>query len=116
MTVVFDLVAHLYRQRAFSKSTFGPGLRTKGVCAHIRKELDEIEAAPYDISEWIDVVILGFDGALRTGASPEQVVEAMFRKQGRNEARDWPDWRGKTQDEPIEHDRTAEVVIGFSAD
>ena len=47
MSPAFDLVAHLYRQRAFSERTFGPGARTKGVLNHIRKELAEIEADPF---------------------------------------------------------------------
>ncbi len=59
----YDLVAHLYRQREFSLRTFGPGPRTAGVIDHIRKELREIEADPLDLEEWIDVVLLAFDGA-----------------------------------------------------
>lgn len=102
-----DLIAHLTRQREWSAQTFGPGLRTKGICEHIRKELAEIEAAPSDISEWVDVIILGFDGALRTGADPETIVAAWRAKQARNEARQWPDWRTRSQDEAIEHVRTA---------
>lgn len=104
---LMDLIAHLTRQREWSAHTFGPGLRTKGVCEHIRKELAEIEAAPSDISEWVDVIILGFDGALRTGADPETIVAAWRAKQARNEARQWPDWRTRSQDEAIEHVRTA---------
>lgn len=101
---MFNLLEHLRRQRNFSLHTFGPGARTKGVCEHIRRELIEIETDP-NLEEWIDVVILGLDGAWRTGASPEQIVAALVAKQRVNEARDWPDWRGKSQDEPIEHKR-----------
>jgi hypothetical protein len=50
------LVAYLDRQMAWSLTTFGGGTRTKGLTAHIRKELAEIEAAPHDLEEWIDVV------------------------------------------------------------
>ncbi|MCA6303673.1 MAG: DUF550 domain-containing protein [Phenylobacterium sp.] len=104
----FDLVAHLHRQRAFSERTFGPGQRTKGVVDHIRKELSEIEADPADVMEWVDVIILGFDGAWRAGWTPEAIVVAMVEKQTRNEARSWPDWRNVDPDRAIEHDRTAE--------
>jgi hypothetical protein len=41
----FDLVAHLYRQRAFSRATFGPGRRVAGVSDHIRRELAEFAKA-----------------------------------------------------------------------
>jgi hypothetical protein len=101
----FDLLSHLARQREFSDWTFGPGARTKGVVDHIRKELKEIEANP-SLEEWIDVVILGFDGAWRSGASPEEIVAALVAKQNKNERRKWPDWRTASPDKAIEHDRT----------
>lgn len=106
----FDFLAHLQRQRDFSERTFGPGQRTAGVCDHIRKELGEIEKAPGDLDEWIDVVILGLDGAWRTGASPQQILDALLAKQDKNEARTWPDWRTVPADKAIEHDRADEPV------
>lgn len=106
----FDVIAHLYRQREFSLSTFGPGARRKGVCDHIRKELDEIEADPdgHGECEWIDVIILGFDGALRSGKSPEEIIGLIVAKQSKNESRTWPDWRTADPDKAIEHDRSGE--------
>lgn len=101
----FDLVEHLRRQRRFSEKTFGPGQRTAGVIAHIRKELEEIEKAPADLSEWIDVVLLAFDGAWRAGYAPERIVAALEAKQAKNESRVWPDWRTVPKDMPIEHVR-----------
>lgn len=103
----FDIVAHLERQRAFRLKTFGPGARTKGVVDHIRKELGEIEADPTDIMEWVDVIILAFDGAWRAGWKPAEIVEAIVAKQTRNEARNWPDWRTADADKAIEHVRSA---------
>lgn len=109
---VFDLAAHLGRQREFSLKTFGPGQRTAGVCDHIRKELVEVqEAADFGdatLPEWVDVIILAFDGALRTGATPEQIIEAIVAKQARNEARRWPDWRTAAPGKAIEHVRETE--------
>lgn len=106
----FSLVKHLVRQIAFSERTFGPGLRTRGVCDHIRKELLEIEKDPSDVKEWIGVVLLGLDGAWRTGATPEQIIAEIQRKQTKNEGRTWPDWRTADPDKAIEHDRSAEEV------
>ena len=100
-----DLVAHLYRQRAFSRATFGPGERTAGVADHIRKELAEIEAKPTDVMEWIDVILLALDGAWRAGSSPETIAAMIQEKQSINELRDWPDWRTSTPDKAIEHVR-----------
>lgn len=112
---VFLLKAHVARQIGWSRETFGPGARTKGVVEHVRKELREIEAAPHDLSEWIDVMILGIDGAWRCIAMQEpdltddqladRIVSALVTKQDRNYTRRWPDWRTMSQDDPIEHDR-----------
>jgi hypothetical protein len=102
---MFDLRAHLIRQRKFSQETFGPGPRTEGVLAHIRKELKEIEAKPDDLEEWIDLLKLGFDGALRRGFNPDQIIAAFEAKQTKNENRVWPDWRTADPNAPIEHVR-----------
>lgn len=97
------LIPHLHRQRAFSEKTFGPGARTAGVLDHIRKELIEIERASDDLSEWIDVVILAFDGAWRAGHSPEEITAALVAKQTTNELRAWPDWHTAEPGKAIEH-------------
>lgn len=103
--MTFDLIAHLEGQRAASLKNFGPGERTAGVLAHIRKELDEVAAAPGDITEWIDIVILAFNGAMRAGHAPADLQAAWIAKQAKNEARTWPDWRTLPLDQPIEHIR-----------
>ena len=101
----FDLIAHIHRQRKFSIKTFGPGARSKGVIDHIRKELIEIEQAPNDLSEWVDVILLAIDGAHRAGHSPEEIAEGVDGKQTKNEKRNWPDWRTTNPDAAIEHVR-----------
>lgn len=106
----FDLVAHLRRQFEFSIRTFGPGARIEGVTDHIAKELREVRDSGGDLSEWIDVIILGLDGALRSGATPEQIVSALVAKQTKNEGRRWPDWRTADPSKAIEHDRAADVA------
>jgi len=118
---MYDLNMHLYRQRAFSRATFGPGPRTKMVVDHIRKELIEIEGAPFDLEEWIDVVLLALDGAWRCAEAmgvphdlvPARVVEALALKQLNNEMRDWPNWRTSDPDKAIEHVRPSAQPDGF---
>lgn len=97
---------HLDRQRLWSHRTFGPGSRLLGVLDHIRKELGEVESDPTDLGEWVDVLILAFDGAWRAGWEPQQIIDAIKTKQARNEARTWPDWRTADPDKAIEHDRS----------
>jgi hypothetical protein len=96
---------HLAHQRDWSLKTFGPGTRTKGVIDHIKKELNEILADPTDLSEWVDVIILAFDGAWRSGHEPAEILRAIVNKQLKNEERNWPDWRTRSEDEAIEHVR-----------
>lgn len=141
-----DFVAHLTRQAAFSRATYGPGPRTQGVIDHVTKELKEVAkcyepdfelpdgiyAAPdRDIpvtrkpenferhlaaaKEWTDVAILGIDGLTRaiSAAHPDwtfdrvaaEAVRLIVAKQGKNELRDWPDWRSAEPGKAIEHVR-----------
>ena len=103
--LTFDFYAHLERQREWSAKTFGPGDRRQGVIDHIRKELVEIEESNGDLAEWIDVVILALDGCWRSGADPQEIIDALAAKQLRNERREWPDWRTMPADKAIEHVR-----------
>lgn len=102
-----SLAQIINRQRHFSLKTFGPGPRTEGLIDHIEKELKEIAAAPHDLKEWVDVMILAMDGAWRAGYTPEEIVAALCDKQSVNEGRQWPDWRTADKDKAIEHVREA---------
>lgn len=84
------LDSFLLTQRHWSAKTFGLGAgRWRGIVAHVEKELREIERDPLDLEEWIDVIILGFDGAWRTGASNHAIIAALFAKQAKNRQREW---------------------------
>lgn len=98
----------LERQWAWSLRTFGPGRRVAALLDHLRRELVEIEENPGDLLEWVDVVLLAFDGAMRAGHEPAAVLDAVRAKQAANEARAWPDWRTVDTSRAIEHVRTAE--------
>lgn len=104
-----NLIRHIMRQRQWSRKTFGTpqkhGDRTKGILDHIRKELQEIEQDPKDLSEWIDVVILALDGAWRNGHTPEAIAQALHDKQVVNEAREWPPLSEQQTGRAIEHMR-----------
>ncbi|XAI97069.1 pyrophosphohydrolase [Dolichospermum phage Dfl-JY45] len=101
----YDLVAHLVRQQAWSRKTFGPGDRAAAILDHIRKELAEVAANPRSVEEWIDIAMLALDGAWRSGASTQEVAEALRWKLTVNESRTWPDWRAAEPGRAIEHVR-----------
>lgn len=95
-------------QALWSAKTFGPGQRLKGVLEHLRRETWEVEADPGDIKEWADLLILVIDGATRSGHDGEDLITAYHEKMAENRLREWPDWRGFSEDEPIEHVRNVE--------
>ena len=105
-----DLVSHLRRHRDFSMRTFGPPSpqRQLGVIDHLRKEIVEVEKEPYKLEEWIDVIILGIDGAWRAGHSPEEIAAGLLAKQLKNERRKWPNWWDVEPGKAIEHVRGVE--------
>jgi hypothetical protein len=103
--MTFDFHAHLTRQKEFSARTFGRGKRTEGICEHIRKEIEEVLDSGGDLREWIDLVILSLDGALRASPCAGAVIAALVAKQEKNEGRKWPDWREVPHGKPIEHVR-----------
>lgn len=84
-----DIVEHLKRQRSWSEQTFGFGPRTASLLDHLQKELKEVAENPRDMDQWIDLVLLALDGALRTGHRPEDVAACIFHSQVRNEGRRW---------------------------
>lgn len=100
----------MIHQRWWSEETFGPGTRLKGCIDHILKEIEEIREKPEDVTEWADLIILAMDGAWRQGHSPQMLSAAIIAKQAKNRSRQWPDWRTRSEDEAIEHIRTADEV------
>lgn len=105
MTGKLDL-SHLHDQFAWQEKAFGPGERLKPLLKHIRKEVDEVEAHPKDLSEWVDLLVLTTEGAMRQGFTPEQIADGWVAKHWKNERRRWPDWRTADPEEPIEHVRS----------
>ena len=101
-----DLLDYLNRQIPWSERTFGHSVRTVGITKHIEKELAEIRAAPHDLTEWVDVVILALDGAWRAGYTAEEIAAALERKQAVNMARQWPHACNCDPNEPSEHIRS----------
>lgn len=118
-----DLKQHLMRQMAFSKATYGPGVRTNAVLDHITKEIEEVRESGGSPEEWVDLVILSLDGLTRqlsfVNRGKERISQTMqiahtacnmiVDKQDKNENRTWPDWRTADPEKAIEHDRTGET-------
>lgn len=109
-----NLFSFLNRQRRWSSNTFGDTPRTEAVLRHIEKEIAEVRAAPNDLEEWCDIVILALDGAWRAGHNASEICRALEAKQAKNRTRAYP----KTDDnQPSEHvrdlDKQAVVTNGI---
>jgi len=86
----------------WSLQTFGAGQRTNGIVEHIKRELDEVlDADGKALLEWVDVILLAFDGAARAGFSGQDIIEGLYEKMKINEARKWPKISG--EDTPTFH-------------
>jgi hypothetical protein len=102
-----DLWAALSR---FSDRAFGPpSIRGPiGPLKHLEKEAREAQAAPADVVEYADCLLLVFDAARRAGFTIYDLFDAAIAKNERNERRTWPDWRGLDPNDSIEHVRAGE--------
>lgn len=84
-----DFADFLSRRNLWSLGTFGRGPRQLTLVRHIESELNEIRETPYDLMEWVDVILLALDGAHRTGHSADEIIEAIYAKQEINRNRKW---------------------------
>lgn len=103
MPYAFSFMHWIYVQWKWSKKTFGAGRRTKGIIAHMRKELEEVEQNPDDLIEWVDLVMLSLDGYWRHGGTFATLVRDLERKQKINKRRVYP--FPQSEDVPSEHVR-----------
>jgi hypothetical protein len=56
---------------------------------HLKHEVDELLAAPYDRFEYADCLILLLDASRKAGISANALVEAAFEKMEINKQRAW---------------------------
>jgi len=89
-------------QILWSMKTFGPAYRTEGILRHIEKECNEARAAPFDLSEYVDIIILAMDLYWRHGGMPDELEEAIAKKQEINRGRTY---RVTDDETPSEHVR-----------
>lgn len=104
---MFDFEDFLKRKWEFSIKTFGPEYPIESVLAHLEKEVIEVKEKPKDLLEWVDIINLAVDGAMRAGHTPTDLIKALEKKFDLMQKRTWPDWRTVEAGKPIEHVRSA---------
>jgi hypothetical protein len=90
---------------SWQTDTFGPNQTLAGIRDHMRKEVKEIEDAPTDRTEPIDLIMLGISYLRRLGMDAPSIVALWQQRMVSLKARDWPDWRKADPDKAIEHVR-----------
>lgn len=83
------------RMTNWAEETF-PQRTNHSILTHLRRELDEIEANPDDLTEWADVILLFMHGLRERNFNIAQLVEALEKKFEINKNRKWgtPDEHG----------------------
>ena len=84
----FDLISFLNDKKAHSDEVFS-NQTVEGVIDHIKEEIQEVENNTYDPEEWIDLLLLSFDGALKAGFTPMQITDTLDKKFFKNKQRKW---------------------------
>lgn len=67
-----DLYEHFLRQMTFDFSVFGKGRQVESISEKIKCELAELLNSEYDPQKWSEVVLLAFEGLLRTLAYDQE--------------------------------------------
>lgn len=98
------LLIFLQQQSEWSQATFGLDSERGpiGPLKHLEKEAREAQAAPMDIEEYADILLLLFDSSRRAGFTPLQLIEAGIAKVEKCKTRVW---NKPINDEPVEHIR-----------
>src|SRR5690242_2810902 len=84
-----EFLNFLEDKKRWSYRTFGEGYKLEKICKHIEAELVEVRQTPTDLYEWVDLILLALDGALRVAKSPMAVLVAIYKKHQINVDRRW---------------------------
>lgn len=90
---------------AWQHETFGPLQTLEGIRDHMRREVKEIEDAPEDRTEPIDLIMLGISYLRKLGLDAAEIVALWQQRMVALKGRTWPDWRTADPDKAIEHHR-----------
>ncbi|MEW6156768.1 MAG: dATP/dGTP pyrophosphohydrolase domain-containing protein [Verrucomicrobiota bacterium] len=83
---------------------------------HLRQEVAELIAAPYDKTEYADCLILLIDAARKAGISAEELIRAADEKMEINRRRTWsePDQNGVVHHLPSMFEPAQPELFSFS--
>lgn len=107
MGIVLDELAR--DQAEWSQATFGADTERGplGALRHLEKEAREAQAAPSDVTEYADCLILLLDASRRAGFTPMELIAAARDKMRVNRSRAWPK---PVEGQPCEHVKDCDHV------
>lgn len=100
-----QLLELVLKQAEWSQDVFGPDSDRGpvGALRHLKQEADEAIAAPNDLTEYADCLLLLLDASRRAGFSVQQLIHAAIDKQAVNSERNWPEMAEQPSDAPVGH-------------
>jgi hypothetical protein len=85
-----DLPTFLATQSGISQKAYGPQRSAGAAVMDASAALRAANDAPLDLYAWIDLILAGIEGALRSGNTPFAVAQALANRQAEQVARKWP--------------------------
>lgn len=81
-----DVYFYIQNHIDWSKKARGDGCDTPALISDSRRQLDNILNLNIDdeFQRWIQIILLGLDGAWRSGADAQDIVSALQMAQNRN--------------------------------
>lgn len=76
-------------QGEWADETFGGGRNPRPILNHLRREVDEAIADPFDPMEYADILLLLVDAARNAGITGDEMIDYAYRKLEINKSRKW---------------------------
>ena len=85
-----DLPTFLAAQKTISEAAYGRQRHPGAPVADVGAALQRANGDPLDLYVWVDLILAGVEGALRSGATPFASAQALVNRQGQMEATKHP--------------------------
>jgi hypothetical protein len=77
-----DLPTFITQQHAISINAYGNQRHPGAPIADVQSALARAHADPTGIYAWVDVILAGIEGGLRSGSTPFALCQALVNRQG----------------------------------
>lgn len=85
-----DLPTFLAAQQDISRKAYGPQRSPNSAALDCGDALGHAREHPTDLYAWVDLLMAGLEGALRSGNTPFAIAQAMLNRQSEMATKKWP--------------------------